>query len=155
MHGASFFATKQRDMAVEQVLREEFPELEIVAIENFINEKKAFDKCYEMIRSHPEIEGLYVSWEGPALEALAALRELNREDISIVTADLDHEGAMNIAMGGPIKGLSAQRPYEQGRAMALAAANALIGKKNPVIYRDYALSNHGRQPVDRVAGSIA
>ncbi|MGG2198483.1 MULTISPECIES: LacI family DNA-binding transcriptional regulator [Paenibacillus] len=131
MHGASFFATKQRDMAVEQVLREEFPELEIVAIENFINEKKAFDKCYEMIRSHPEIEGLYVSWEGPALEALAALRELNREDISIVTADLDHEGAMNIAMGGPIKGLSAQRPYEQGRAMALAAANALIGKKIP------------------------
>jgi ribose transport system substrate-binding protein len=46
-------------------------------------------------------------------------------------ADLDRDGAMNIAMGGPIKGLSAQRPYQQGRAIALAAANALIGKKVP------------------------
>lgn len=131
MHGASFFATKQRDMAVEQVLREEFPELEIVAIDTFITQKRTFDKCYEMIKNHPEIEGLYVSWEGPALEALSALRELNREDISIVTVDLDMDVALNIAMGGPIKGLSAQRPYEQGRAMALAAANALLGKKIP------------------------
>jgi len=30
-----------------------------------------------------------------------------------------------------IKAISAQRPYEQGQAMALAAANALIGKKVP------------------------
>jgi ribose transport system substrate-binding protein len=130
-HGASFFATKQRDTVVEQVLREEFPELEIIANESFINEKRAFDKCYEMIKNHPEIEGLYVSWDVPAMEALSALRELNREDICIVTADLDRDGAMNIAMGGPIKGLSAQRPYQQGRAIALAAANALIGKKVP------------------------
>jgi ribose transport system substrate-binding protein len=131
MHGASFFATKQRDMAVEQVLREEFPELEIVAIENFINENNTYHKCYEMIKNHPEIDGLYVSWERPAQEALNALRELNREDIVIVTADLDLEVALSMATGGPIIGLSAQRPYEQGRAMALAAANALIGKKIP------------------------
>lgn len=131
MHGASFFATKQRDMAVEQVLREEFADLEIVAIENFISDNKTFDKCYAMIENHPEIEGLYVSWERPALEALAALRELNREDIAVVTTDLDLEVALSMAMGGPIIGLSAQRPYEQGRAMALAAANALIGKKIP------------------------
>ncbi|WCK53187.1 LacI family DNA-binding transcriptional regulator [Aneurinibacillus sp. Ricciae_BoGa-3] len=131
LHGAPFFATKQRDTAVQQVLSEEFPELEIVAIDNFISRKKTFDKCYEMIKNHPEIEGLYVSWDAPAQEALNALRELNREDISIVTADLDSDVALNMAKGGPIKGLSAQRPYEQGRAMALAAANALIGKKIP------------------------
>ncbi|GGG19069.1 LacI family DNA-binding transcriptional regulator [Paenibacillus abyssi] len=131
MHGATFFATQQRDAAVEQVLNEEFPELEIVAVESFINKKRAFDKCYEMIKNHPDIEGLYVSWDAPGLEALSALRELNREDISIVTADLDSEAALNMAMGGSIKGLSAQRPYEQGRAMAMAAANALLGKKIP------------------------
>ena len=30
-----------------------------------------------------------------------------------------------------IKGISAQRPYEQGVAMAYAAANALLGKSVP------------------------
>jgi ribose transport system substrate-binding protein len=131
MHGASFFATKQRDMAVEQVLSEEFPELEIVAVEPFFNESRAFDKCREMIRNHPELEGLYVSWEGPALGVLKALQELGREDISVVTADLDYDVALNLAMDGPIKGISAQRPYDQGRAMALSAANALLGKRIP------------------------
>lgn len=130
-HGAPFFATKQRDTAAEQVLREEFPNIEIVAIEEFINEKRVFDKCYNMIKAHPEIEGIYISWEGPALEAIAALYELNREDVSIVTADLDNEVALNLAKGGMIKGLSSQCPYEQGRAMALAAANALLGKEVP------------------------
>nr|AYQ71617.1 LacI family DNA-binding transcriptional regulator [Cohnella candidum] len=131
VHGASFFATKQRDMAVEQVLSEEFPELEIVAMEPFIKESKAFDTCYEMIKLHPEIEGLYVSWEGPALAVLKALRELGREDIGVITADLDTEVAYNMAAGGPIKGISAQRPYDQGRAMALSAANALLGRSIP------------------------
>lgn len=130
-HGAPFFATKQRDSAAEQILREEFPKIEIVAVEEFISEKRAFDKCYNMIKTHPEIEGIYISWEGPALEAVSALYELNREDISIVTADLDNEVALNMARGGMIKGLSSQCPYEQGRAMALAAGNALLGKEVP------------------------
>lgn len=131
MHGAPFFATKQRDSSAEQVLADEFPELDIVAREQFISEKHVFDKCYELIKRHPEIEGLYVSWEGPALEVLKALQELNRTDIKVVTADLDNEVAMDMATGGPMIGLSAQRPYEQGRAMAMAAANALIGKSVP------------------------
>ncbi|GIQ71423.1 hypothetical protein XYCOK13_42470 [Xylanibacillus composti] len=131
VHGAPFFATKQRDTAVEQVLFEEFPGLHIAAIERFVEKNKAYDVCMDMIRRYPEIEGLYVSWEGPALEALRALKDLNRTDISVVTADLDYEIAANMAMGGPVKGLSAQRPYEQGRATALAAANALLGKEIP------------------------
>ncbi|WP_123039679.1 LacI family DNA-binding transcriptional regulator [Cohnella candidum] len=131
VHGAPFFATRQRDQAVEQVLTEEFPDLEIVAVQSFQKESRAFDACYEMIKNHPEIEGLYVSWEGPALSALNALRELNREEIRMVTADLDSEVALNLAAGGSVIGISAQRPYDQGRAIALAAANALLGRSTP------------------------
>ncbi|MCD1260412.1 LacI family DNA-binding transcriptional regulator [Paenibacillus athensensis] len=131
VHGAPFFATRQRDLAAEQVLTDEFAGIELVAVESFYNEGQVFDTCYELIKRHPEIEGLYVSWEGPAMVVLQALRDLNREDIGVVTADLDVDVALNMAMGGPIKGLSAQRPYDQGRAVALAAANALIGKRVP------------------------
>lgn len=130
-HGAPFFATRQRDSAAEQVLREEFSNIEIVTTEEFLTEKRVYEVCHNMIKTHPDIEGIYVSWEGPAIEVLNALCELNREDVIIVTADLDSEVALNMAMGGMIKGLSSQRPYEQGRAMALAAANALLGKEVP------------------------
>ena len=130
-HGASFFATKQRDMSAMQVIAEEFGDLETVAVEPFYSEDNAYDACTKIMKEHPEIEGLYVTWEGPAIKAKNALCDLEREDVSIVTADLDFDVAHTMAKGGIIKGLCAQRPYEQGHAMALAAANALLGKKIP------------------------
>lgn len=129
VHGAPFFATKQRDSAAEQVIVEEFKNIEIVVKENFLREDRVYNICREMVRSNSEIKGLYVSWDGPALEAMRALSDMDREDICIFTCDLDIEVAVNMAKGSMIKGISAQRPYEQGVAMAYAAANALLGKK--------------------------
>lgn len=130
-HGAPFFATRQRDSAAEQVIRDEFPNLDIIAKVEFLKENMAYETCYNMVKAHPEIEGIYVSWDGPAIKVVNALYDLNREDIAVVTSDLDFEVAMNMAKGGIIKGISSQRPYEQGRSMALAAANALIQKEVP------------------------
>lgn len=129
VHGAEFYGTKQRDSAAEQVLREEFKNIEIVAKENFIKEERAYNICKEMIRVNPGIQGLYISWDGPALQSMKALSDLSREDVAIVTCDLDTEVAISIAKRGMIKGLSTERPYEQGVAVAYAAGNALLGKK--------------------------
>ncbi|MFC4766305.1 LacI family DNA-binding transcriptional regulator [Effusibacillus consociatus] len=130
-HGAAFFATKQRDLTVENTMKNDFPSLNLVAKCQFHNLSNVYDVCREMILQHPEIQSLYVCWEEPAQQVLKALKSLGREDITIVTTDLDYEVALNIARGGNIIGLSAQRPYEQGRAMALAVANTLLGKKIP------------------------
>lgn len=130
-HGAPFFATKQRDFAAEQVINEQFKNITIVAKEDFHTENRVYNVCRDMLTAHPEITGLYVSWEGPAVEAMRALSDIGRDDVSIVTADLDIEVAVNMAKGRMIRGLSSQRPYEQGVAMAMAAANAFLGKKVP------------------------
>lgn len=129
IHGAPFFGTKQRDSAAEQAIQEEFKNIEIIAKESFIKEDRVYNVCKEMIKTNPEIQGIYVSWDGPALKAMDALSDLGREDISVVTCDLDIEVAINMAKERMIKGISAQRPYEQGVAMAYAAANAMLGKK--------------------------
>jgi ribose transport system substrate-binding protein len=131
VHGAPFFGTRQRDLAAEQVIQEEFKNIEIVSRESFLKEDRTYNICKEMIKANPEIQGIYVSWDGPALKAMEALSDLGREDISIVTCDLDVEVAINMAKGRMIKGISAQRPYEQGVAMAYAVANAMLGKNVP------------------------
>lgn len=131
-HGdKNFFATKQRDDAAEQVLAEEFPEIHICGQIDFLSEGEVYRKTLEFMKRHPETEALYVSWDGPALEAMKALTETNRTDVAVVTGDLDYSIAMNMAKGGMVKMLSAQCPYEQGEAIALAAANALLGKPTP------------------------
>ncbi|MDD2458576.1 MAG: LacI family DNA-binding transcriptional regulator [Eubacteriales bacterium] len=132
-HGAPFHGTQLRDMMAEQVIRENYPNIEIVDIQNFYEIDRAYDVCKQMLLNHPEIEGLYISWDRPALEAIRALKEIHRQDVSIVTFDLDLEISKYLANGEMVRGLSTQRPYEQGVAVALATAKALLGN-NPYKY---------------------
>lgn len=128
---SDFYATNQRDTAARQILMEEYPDLEVVGEEQFKDESEVIDKTKKLIQEHPAIEGIYVSWEGPATKVLEALKELDREDILIGTADLDYELALNMAKGKNIKKISAQLPYDQGKALALVAANAVLDKYVP------------------------
>lgn len=130
-HGANFYATNQRDRAAEQVITEEYPELQVCGTIAFCSEEDVFKQTLDLVKRHPEIEALYISWEGPAMEAMAALTQMERTDIAIVTGDLDYSIAQNLAKGGMIKMISAQCSYEQGQAIAMAAANALLHKKTP------------------------
>ncbi len=126
-HGIPFFATQQRDFAAEQILRDS-DRLEVVVKRDFLTIENTYDVCKKMITEYPEIQGLYITWERPALEAIRALKELNREDIVISTTDLDYEIADYLSKGNMVIGLSSQRPYEQGVAVALATAKALLEK---------------------------
>lgn len=131
IHGADFYATNQRDNAALQVLTEEYPDLHLCGKVVFENENEVYEKTGELLKRYPEIEALYISWDGPAMEAIAALKEMGRTDIAISTGDLDRSAALNMAKGGMIKALSAQCPYEQGQAIAIAAAKAVMNEKVP------------------------
>ena len=129
VHGLPFQMTEQRDRAARQVLLENYPNIEIVDQKSFYKIPNTYLVCRDMITQHPEIQGLYISWERPALEAIRALEEMGRTDIAIATVDLDTQIAEYMKRGAMVTGLSAQRPYEQGEAAALAAIQALLGRK--------------------------
>ena len=117
-----------RDLAAEQVIHESYREnVEVVDVKYFYEIPRAYEVCREMLTSHPEIEGLYISWDRPALNAIRALKELHREDVAVVTFDLDVEIASYLANGEFVKAMSTQRPYEKGVAVGLATAKALLG----------------------------
>lgn len=130
-YDANFYATNQRDNAAKQVMEEEYPDMHLCNELLFSNEDELYKKACEYIKRYPEVEAIYVSWDGPAMKVIAALTDMGRSDIAIVTGDLDSQGALNMARGGMIKMLSAQCPYEQGQAIAWAAANAMLNKKVP------------------------
>lgn len=128
---SDFYATNQRDTSAQQLIDEDFPAMEIVATSSFKSESEVFDKTLELLVEHPEIEGLYISWDGPAQQVIKALATLDRLDIIVGTVDLDFSSALVIAEDGPIKCVSAQQPFEQGRAIALAAAQSILHKHVP------------------------
>ena len=70
-------------------------------------------------------------WDVPAEGVIAAARAAGRKDLVITTCDLGQNVAIDMAKGGFIKGLGAQRPYDQGVAEAMLAGYGLLGKAAP------------------------
>lgn len=126
-HGAPFYGTHLRDAVAGDIIRSNYRNIEIVDEKYFYQIPNTYDVCKKMMTEHPEIQGLYISWDRPALEAIRALKELGREDVAIFTFDLDYEIATYLAKEEMVKGLSSQRPYQQGIAVGLATAKALLG----------------------------
>lgn len=130
IHGAIFYGTRERDQAAEKILREKYPNIEIVSRRSFGKIENAYDVCKDLMSCHPEIQALYVSWDRPALQVIRALEEMNRRDVAIFTTDLDRE-IVQYMESGIVRGMSTQRPYEQGTAAALVVAKSLVSSNVP------------------------
>lgn len=126
-HGLPFYGTHLRDGIAVQIICENYVNIEIASVEQFQNIEDAYEIVKNMLRRHPDIQGLYVSWDQPALRVIRALEELGREDVEIFTTDLDREIGNYLVKDKYVKGMSTQRPFEQGVAAAMAAAKALLG----------------------------
>ena len=99
-----------------------------MTIRSFGEISNAYQVARDVITANPEIEVMYVSWDRPALLVIKALKELGREDVAVFTTDLDH-GIARCMEEGIVKGLSTQRPYEQGRAAAAVVAKSLVSEE--------------------------
>lgn len=130
VHGAYFYGTSMRDRAAEQTLRDRYKNIQIVEKAPFYSTDKAYAVCKKMISRHKDIQTLYVSWDVPSIEVIRALKDMNRQDITVFTCDLDRKTGKYLAGGRIIKGISAQRPYELGVAVAKAVAKALLDNDN-------------------------
>jgi ribose transport system substrate-binding protein len=68
----------------------------------------------------------------PAEGVVTAIRTAGREaDVIVTTIDLGQNVAVSIAQDGIVKGLGAQRPFDQGVTEALLAGYGLLGKEAP------------------------
>jgi ribose transport system substrate-binding protein len=133
-HEADFFVTKQRYEAFKTTIENEYPEIEItteqgVAGPNFAGEAEKVASA--MMTRESDLDGIWAVWDVPAEGVMAAVRANARDDLTITTQDLGRGVAISIAQGGPVYGLGAQRPYDQGAAEAKLAGYALLGKKAP------------------------
>ena len=109
IHGAAFYGTRVRDNAAERIIKDSYPDIDIVTIRSFGEISNAYQVAQDVITANPEIEAMYVSWDRPALLVIKALKELGREDVAVFTTDLDH-GIARCMEEGIVKGLSTQRP---------------------------------------------
>jgi ribose transport system substrate-binding protein len=134
-HDADFFVTAQRYQGFTNEMQKNFPGIKIIAKQGIAGPDFAGDAekaATAMLAQHPTLNGIWAVWDVPAEGVLAAARASGRaNNLTIATQDLGENVAINMAQGGDVKDLGAQRPFDQGVTEAKLAGYALIGKKAP------------------------
>lgn len=132
-HAADFFVTKQRYEGFKEAIGK-FPGIKIVAEQGIGGPDFSGDAdkaASAMLTAHRDIDGIWAVWDVPAEGVISAARSAGADDLVVVTEDLGANVAINMAQGGFVKGLGAQRPYDQGATEAKLAAYGLLGKQAP------------------------
>ncbi|BCH03735.1 sugar ABC transporter substrate-binding protein [Mesorhizobium loti] len=107
----------------------EHPDIKVADVGTFTAPEKAYEVATAMLTAHPDMKGIFVAWDTPAQQVVAAAKTLGR-DIVVTTNDIAADSALNVARG-EFLAVGAQRPYDQGVAEAKAAALALLGHDVP------------------------
>ena len=126
---AEFFVTNEREIAFRKWMSAERPDVTLVR-GRFAKVEDAGDAYCRLLAENDDLDCVFVAWDVPALKVLCAIRE-GAKAVPIVTVDLGNEIAAELRSGGPLKGIAAQRPYDQGAAAAAAALLGLIGRQPP------------------------
>jgi ribose transport system substrate-binding protein len=133
-HAADFFVTRQRYDGFKKTIADNYPGIKIAAEQgiggpDFSGEGDRAASA--MLTSHRNLNGLWAVWDVPAEGVMSAARSAGKDDLVITTCDLGQNVAIEMAQGGMIKGLGAQRPYDQGTTEALLAGYGLLNKPAP------------------------
>ena len=133
-HSADFFVTKQRYDAFKKTIQDNYKDIQIVEEQGIGGPDFAGDAekvASAMLTKHADLNGIWGVWDVPSEGIMAAVRSSGRTDLVVTTCDLGKNVAIEMAKGGMIKGLGAQRPFDQGVAEANLAAYGLLGKTAP------------------------
>lgn len=132
-YAADFFVTTQRYNAVKATLAR-FPDIHIVEEQGIGGPDfsgNAEQAATAMLTAHPNLNGIWAVWDVPAEGVIAAARTAGNNDLIITTCDLGVNVAIDMASKGFVKGLGAQRPFDQGLTETRLAGYGLLGKAAP------------------------
>lgn len=123
-----YYSVAARKVGAQKAFAES-PNIKVVGVGTFDAPEKAYNVATAMMTANPKLKGVFVAWDTPAQQVVAAAKTLGR-NIVVVTNDLAADSALNVARG-EFLAVGAQRPYDQGVAEAQSAAYALLGMSVP------------------------
>jgi ribose transport system substrate-binding protein len=128
-YGADFYATNEREIAFRKWIGRQRPDVTLVR-GRFANVEEAGAAFERLLQENNDLDGLFVAWDVPALNALSAIRAQSRK-LAVTTVDLGNAATSELIEGDLLKGIAAQRPYDQGAAAAQVTLLNLVGRRPP------------------------
>ena len=128
-YAAEFFVTSEREIAFRKWMSLQRPDVTLVR-GRFARVEEAGEAYRRLLSENDDLDGLFVAWDMPAMFVLEAMRAGGRL-LPITTVDLGAGAFAELRQEGPLKGVAAQRPFDQGAAAASAVLLGAIGRSPP------------------------
>lgn len=126
-----FWIVNLIDSIVEETIKNDYPNLNLVAKSGYTDPYKAIEVASAMLLQNPNIEGIYGEWNLAAMGASDACKDNNRPDIKITCFGVDRPTLIEILDGGNIVGTVSDNPYHLGFNLALLAGYGVLDKPAP------------------------
>ena len=127
---ADVWTCLQRDEAFRTVMAK-YPGIKIVAEEGYAAENAAGSAADGILAKFPDVDAIYSTWDGPAIQAAASAKAVGRNDLIISTVDLGDDSARMIATDDILRFTATGSPYDDGMANAMVIMYALLDKELP------------------------
>ncbi|PSB55763.1 hypothetical protein C7B61_21080, partial [filamentous cyanobacterium CCP1] len=121
-HATNYQVTRQRYDAFKRAIQENYPHIQVVEEQGIHGPNFAIEAEQAagiLLENHPELKGIWAVWDIPAEGVITAIQKAGRTDVIVTTIDLGKRVAVELACGGVVKGISAQRPYDHGVTEAI------------------------------------
>jgi len=126
---ADFFATNEREIAFTKWLQVNRPDV-TPRVRRFARIEDAAASTDDLLSAIPDLAGLFVVWDTPALAAANRLAERGAT-MPMATVDLGEAAAIALAKGDSFCCIAAQQPFQQGIAAAQTVILCLLGRPVP------------------------
>ncbi len=125
------YVTNTRDEAFVKEIKQEYPDIELLANKGFQQMDEAGTVASGALTRYPDTDAIYVSFSGPAVSVLESVKSLGKEEVDIVTMDLESQTVVNMAKCGNVYGYAIDLAYSMGYGRAILGAYGALGKDAP------------------------
>jgi ribose transport system substrate-binding protein len=126
----SIFHTDMRSRAAREHLKNNYPNIRIVAEQGVEGPEEAANVFESMLSAHPNLKGAWGCWDALAMAA-ATVAENHKRNVFCSGPGISVDSAYNMATTGTYVGGSNDLPYDMGVTEALMAIAAICGKDVP------------------------
>lgn len=126
-----YWFTKFSDDLVRSYIKDNYPDIQVLADEQFVNWEEAGSVAAAIIQKYSDVEGFYTTYVSSALPIASACQDIERNDIKIITNDIDEPTLVNMVSGGNIVGAGEDMTYNIGIDCVILAAYGILGKDGP------------------------
>jgi ribose transport system substrate-binding protein len=128
-YAADFFATNEREIAFTEWMAAHRPDVS-THVARFGRIDEAADLAARLLAEHPDLGGLFVVWDTPAIAAVERLAASGLVPPA-ATVDLGEAVAIDLARGRGFVSIAAQQPFLQGVAAAQTIVLNLLDRPIP------------------------